>query len=278
MALALVLIALALLLVLLVIVWVVSGIRVVHAHHRGVIERFGRYRKVVGPGPHVTLRFVHTMHVVDEREKVHDVATDALTADDVPVGLDLSVQWACRDARRFVYDVSDFDVAVSRLLEHHVRGLVRDLTVEELLSGGSRLSEELTRSLDEVAHTWGAGIDRIELCRVALPPEVSDAMAERAAAERHRAVVLLDEETNVQVEAVRAEGEHQARLRRAEIRQTLIVMEAERKAAAIRMLADAERYRQQALARAQADSVRIVSAAVPPPALTRQGEIPSRTT
>ncbi len=94
MALALVLIALALLLI----GWVISGIRVVHAHHRGVLERFGRYRKVVGPGPHLTLRLVHTLQTVDERETVHDVPVDVLTGDDIPVALDLAVLWECSDA------------------------------------------------------------------------------------------------------------------------------------------------------------------------------------
>ena len=272
MALALVLIALVLLLVL---GWVVSGIRVVHAHHRGVLERFGRYRKVIGPGPHLTLRFVHTLHLVDERETVQDVPVDVLTGDDIPVALDLAVLWECSDARRFVYDVGDFGLAVSRLLEHHVRGLVRQMTVDELLSGDNRLTDELTPSLDEVALTWGARVTRIELCRIVLPEEVSEAMTELAAAQRHRLAVLLEEEAVLQVEAVRAEGEHQARLRRAEVRQALLLMEAERKAETIRVLADAERYREQAVARGHADAIRIVSNAVPPPGLPRESSLPA---
>ena len=59
---------------------------------------------------------------------------------------------------------------------------------------------------------------------------------------------------------VRAEGEHQARLRRAEVAEVLLLMEAERKAEAIRILADAERYREQSRARGKADAIRIVSA------------------
>ena len=271
MALTLVLSALVLLLV---IGWVVSGIRVVHAHHRGVLERFGRYRKVIGPGPHLTLRLVHTIHIVDERETVQDVPVDVLTGDDIPVALDLAVLWECSDPRRFVYDVGDFGVAISRLLEHHVRGLVRQLTVDELLSGDSRLTDELAHSLDEVALTWGARVTRVEMCRIVLPEEVSVAMTELAAAQRHRLAVLVEEESALEVEAVRAEGEHQARLRRSEVRQALLLMEAERKAEAIRILADAERYREQSRARGQADAIRIVSNAVPPPALSRETGTP----
>ena len=131
------------------------------------------------------------------------------------------------------------------------------------------------QSLDEVALTWGARITRIELCQVVLPEEVSEAMTELAAAQRHRIAVLVEEQAALEIEAVRAEGEHQARLRRAEVRQALLLMEAERKAEAIRILADAERYREQSRARGQADAIRIVSNAVPPPGLPRETGLPA---
>ena len=46
------------------------------------------------------------------------------------------------------------------------------------------------------------------------------------------------------------------------MRQALLLMEAEREATAVRVMADAERYRLQALARAQAETIRIVSGAI----------------
>ncbi len=242
---ALTLIALVAVIVLLVVVvaWLASGIRVVHADHRAVIERFGRYRRTVDPGLHLTLRFVHTVHQIDLRELVVDVSTDLLTADDVTVGVDLAVFAACIDPRRFVYDVADFPLAVTRLTETHLRSLARELTLDDLLNDAGRATTELARSLDEVTRTWGAQINRVEMARIDLPAEVAEAMKERAAAERYREALLSEELAVVEAAAIKAEGELQARLRRSEVRQTLLLMEAEREATAVRVMADAERYR-----------------------------------
>ena len=255
-----------------VLAWLASGLRVVRAEHRAVIERFGRYRRTAEPGVTLTLRFLDLVQVVDLREIVQDVTVDALTADDVPITFEIAVFHACNDARRYVYDITDFPVALARLVETHLRGLVREQTLEALLAGIDRVGEVLLRSVSEVAETWGASATRLDLLRIELPRELNDAMAMKAAAEQRTEARLAEERAAILAEALRSEAEHQARLRRAELRQTLLLMEAEREAETLRLAADAERYHQETLARAQADAIRIVSAAIPPPALLPAAE------
>jgi regulator of protease activity HflC (stomatin/prohibitin superfamily) len=247
--------------------WVASGLRVVRAEHRAVIERFGRYRRTAEPGLTMTLRFLDVVQIVDLREIVQDVTVDAMTADDVQITFEIAVFHACTDARRYVYDITDFPVALARLVETYLRGLVREQTLEGLLAGIDRVGQVLLRSVAEVAETWGACVTRLDLVRLELPRELSEALAARAAAEQRTEARLAEERAAILADALRTEAEHQARLRRAELRQTLLLMESEREAEALRMAVDAERYRQETLARAQADAIRIVSVAVPPPAL-----------
>jgi regulator of protease activity HflC (stomatin/prohibitin superfamily) len=247
--------------------WVASGLRVVRAEHRAVIERFGRYRRTAEPGLTMTLRFLDVVQIVDLREIVQDVTVDAMTADDVQITFEIAVFHACTDARRYVYDITDFPVALARLVETYLRGLVREQTLEGLLAGIDRVGQVLLRSVAEVAETWGACVTRLDLVRLELPRELSEALAARAAAEQRTEARLAEERAAILADALRTEAEHQARLRRAELRQTLLLMESEREAEALRMAVDAERYRQETLARAQADAIRIVSVAIPPPAL-----------
>ena len=242
--------------------WLASGITIVHAHHKAVLERFGRYRRTIGPGLHLTLRFVHTLQRVDERECMLDVAADALTADDVAVGVDVATYYECIDARRFVYDVSNPELAVARLVETHVRNLVRELPLEELLNGAGRVTAALTAALDEATQAWGIHVTRVEIARIELSAELADSIAEKAAAERNRQARVAEEETTALVEAIRAEAVHQARLRDSEVEQTMLLMGIEREAAAVRVRADAEYYREQALARAEAETIRIISSAL----------------
>ena len=257
MALALALIALPIL----VAVWLASGVRVVHEDHKAVVERFGRYRKTLGPGLHLTLRFIHRVRLVDVRETVTDVVTQVLTRDDVAVELDLAVFHACIDPRRSLYDVDDVPVGIARLAEIHCRGLVRTMLLQDLIDGDG-LPTELARCVGEVADTWGVRVTRVETTGMGLPDGVQEAMREKAVAERYRAALVAEEEAAVMAAAIKAEGSHQGRLRQAEVNQVITSMRVERESRAMRVLADADRYRQQAIARAQADAIRIVGSAI----------------
>ena len=68
--------------------------------------------------------------MVDQREIVQDVTVDAMTADDIPITFEVAVFHACTDPRRYVYDITDFPVALGRLVETHLRGLIREQTLE----------------------------------------------------------------------------------------------------------------------------------------------------
>ena len=246
---------------LLVAAWVVSGVRVVRPYERAVVERFGRYQKTAGPGVRLALPLVHRLRRVDTREHLTDVRADCLTQDDVEVTVDAAVSYACVDARRFVYDVADPQLAVARTAETTLRNLVGLLPLD-LLERDDHLSEELLRCLHEVGEEWGLRASRVDILRIDLPSDVLAAMHERAASERRRVALALEAENEVQLAVARAEAECRARRVHAEADKELLILEAEAEAEATRVLADAARYRQQSIARAQAEAIQIVSAAI----------------
>jgi regulator of protease activity HflC (stomatin/prohibitin superfamily) len=241
--------------------WLVSGLRIVRPSERAVVERFGRYRRSVGPGIRLILPFVHRLRRVDARLRVADVRAECLTDDDVEVTVDAAVSYACVDARRFVYDVADPERAVSRASERTLRDLVGLLSLEALERDG-HLSEELLRCVRELGEDWGVQISRVDVVRIELPTDVVAAMHERAAADRHRAALVVEAENEVRLAVARAEAEGKSRRVQAEADKALVILDAEAEAAATRVLADAAHYRQQCLARAQADAIRIVSDAI----------------
>jgi regulator of protease activity HflC (stomatin/prohibitin superfamily) len=245
----------------LVAAWVVSGIRVVRPSQRAVVERFGRYRRSVGPGVRLALPLVHRLRRVDGRLRVADVRAECLTEDDVEVTVDVAVSYACVDARRFLYDVADPERAVARASERTLRNLVGLLALEAL-ERDEHLSDELLRCLKELGEDWGVQISRVDVVRIELPTDVLAAMHERAASERHRAALVVEAENEVRLAVARTEAECQAKRVQAEAEKDLLILEAEAEAEATRVLADAARYRQESVARAQAEAIKIVSAAI----------------
>ena len=53
--------------ILLLVIYVALAIKIVQQHEQGLIERFGRYRKTVGPGFHIIVPFIEKMRKIDMR-------------------------------------------------------------------------------------------------------------------------------------------------------------------------------------------------------------------
>ena len=148
----------------LVLAWLASGIRVVRAEHRAVIERFGRYRRTAGPGLTLTLRFLDLVHIVDQREIVQDVTVDVLTADDIAITFEIAVFYACTrpPAVRVRHrrlpggaEPAGGDPPAGPHPGADPRG--------RCWPGSTAIGQLLLRSVAEVAETWGACATRVDL-------------------------------------------------------------------------------------------------------------------
>ena len=64
-------------------IWFLSGIFIIAPAERGVVLRFGRYQKTVGPGPHWIPRFIKSVKVVNvQRIATFSYNADMLTKDE----------------------------------------------------------------------------------------------------------------------------------------------------------------------------------------------------
>jgi regulator of protease activity HflC (stomatin/prohibitin superfamily) len=248
--------------IVLVLAWLVSGLRVVHPHERAIVERFGKYRRTLDPGVRPTLRFIDHLVRVDIRERVEDVGVEALNRDKIVLHLDVAVFYRCVDPRAFAYDVADAPLAINRLTETEARSLVGMLTLDQLVGADDVLTAELDEALRDAVSPWGVVLTRVEVAGVEPPEDLMEALIDAATAERDRVAAAVTSQKELQVAIGQTEAEQRRRIAEAEADRRIAVLRAEGEADAVRILADADRYRQQSLAHAQADAVRIVSAAI----------------
>jgi len=254
-------------------VWLASGIRIVRPGQRALVERFGKCRRTLDPGMRFALRFVERVRRVDVRERLEDVAIETLNRDKLPIHLDVAVSYRCVEPRAFVYDVADPALAVNRSTEAEIRNLVAKLTLDQLIGADEIVSSELHRVLGDVVQGWGVALTRVEVARIEPPEDLTEAMIATATAERDRLAFAVSRERELQAamaqaeveerrEDVRSKSEQSRRVARAEADRTIAVIHAEAEAQADRLRADAARYREQCLAQAHADAVKIVATAV----------------
>jgi regulator of protease activity HflC (stomatin/prohibitin superfamily) len=249
--------------VVLLVVWVVSAVRVVRPYERGVVERVGRYRSTLSPGLRMMMPLVDTVRMVDMREQVLEVAAqDVITKDNVTAGIDAAVFYAPTDPEKLVYSVANFTMALGALTQAGLRHALADLPLDDALTGHEVIGKVLRDALDDTTATWGVQVRRVEIQRVDPPADVIAAMQEQTTAERRRLALVTEADGERQAAIARAEGQRQARIFEAEAEREARALRAEGEAAAMRTMADAERYRDEVASSGQATAIKVIDEAL----------------
>jgi regulator of protease activity HflC (stomatin/prohibitin superfamily) len=243
--------------------YVAAGVRIVRPYQRGIVERLGRYKETVEPGLRLIVPLVDTMRIVDMREQVVDVPPqEVITEDNVGVSVDAVIYYEPTDPQRLVYNVANFILAVTKLAQTNLRNVIGDLPLDESLTSRDRINIALREILDDATDKWGVRVVRVEIQRIDPPPDVMSAMHEQMKAERTRRAVVTEAQGKREAAITTAEGAKAAAILEAEGSKAKSVLEAEGRAEAVRKFAEAEQFRQTAVAEGEADAIRSVYQAI----------------
>ncbi len=238
--------------ILLLVIYVALAIKIVQQHEQGLIERFGRYRKTVGPGFHMIVPFIEKMRKVDMREQVVDVPPqEVITKDNVVVTVDAVVYYQATDPVKLKYNVANFILAATKLAQTNLRNVIGDMDLDSALTSRETINTELREILDEATDVWGTRVVRVEIQRIDPPVDVTQAMHRQMKAERERRAVVTEAEGEKRSQILKAEGVKQSR-----------ILEAEGQAQAVREVADAEKFRLLTVAEGEGQAVERVYGAI----------------
>jgi regulator of protease activity HflC (stomatin/prohibitin superfamily) len=227
-------------------------IKIVRPYQRGVVERLGRYKGTVDPGLRIIVPFVDRIHMVDMREQVVEVpAQEVITSDNVVVSVYAVVYHEATDAKRLMYNVANFQLAVTKLAQTNLRNLIGDLDLDDALTSSAKINTHLRDILDDSTDKWGVRVVRVEIQRIDPPPDVVQSMHHQMQAERTRRAVVTEAQGVREAAITKAEGDKQA-----------AILEAGGRAEAMERVADAEKYRQLAIADGEAGATRAVFSAI----------------
>jgi len=224
------------------------SVRIVRPYQRGVVERLGRFRYTVDPGLRVILPFIDRMLTVDMREQVTDVPPqEVITSDNVVVSVDAVIYYEATDPQRLVYNVANFQLAVTKLAQTNLRNVIGDMELDAALTSRETINTKLREILDDATDKWGTRVVRVEIQRIDPPPDVVASMHNQMKAERERRAAVTQ-----------AQGVREAAITEAEGAKQSAILDAQGRAEAMSRVADAERYRQIAVAEGEAAGIRSV--------------------
>jgi regulator of protease activity HflC (stomatin/prohibitin superfamily) len=241
-----------------------------------VIERLGKFDRVLTPGMHIVVpflerprsvlwsfvqevtdqryhRFLKTVDRLDLRESVYDFPKqNVITKDNVTMEISALLYYQVTDPKAAVYEVCNLPEAIEKLTQTTLRGVIGSLDLDETSVSRDQINEKLREILDVATDKWGVKINRVELQEVNPPKDIRVAMEKQMRAERDRRAIILE-----------AEGQKRAAILQAEGQQESQVLQARGEAESKILQAEGEAQARLKITEAEARAIQMIQQAVP---------------
>ncbi|KAK2737184.1 hypothetical protein FQN57_000441 [Myotisia sp. PD_48] len=216
-------------------------IRFVPQQTAWIVERMGKFSRILAPGLAVLVPFLDRIaYVKSLKESAIEIPSQtAITADNVTLELDGVLYTRVFDAYKASYGVEDAEYAISQLAQTTMRSEIGQLSLDNVLKERATLNTHITQAINEAAQDWGVVCLRYEIRDIHAPEGVVAAMHRMVTAERSKRAEILESEGQRQSAINIAEGRKQSVILASEAMESEQVNLAAGEAEAIRMRAEA---------------------------------------
>ncbi|MHA1340515.1 MAG: slipin family protein [Promethearchaeota archaeon] len=175
--------------------WFLSGLKKCMEYERLVIFRWGKYKRVVGPGIVYILPGIESSIKVDLRIITLDIPRqEIMTRDNIPVMVNAVVYFKVIKPQDAVIKITNYSYAVSQYTQAALRDVVGTMELDQVLTERERIAQDIKQIVDTETDEWGIDIKSIKIQEIELPAEMKRAMAIQAEAEREKRAVIIKSE------------------------------------------------------------------------------------
>ncbi|MGB5346752.1 MAG: stomatin-like protein [Woeseia sp.] len=225
-----------------VVIFVIAKTAVVVPQQNGfVIERLGKFSRVLKAGFHILIPF---MERIAYRHTLKEQAIDideqiCITKDNVQVGVDGVLYMQVLDPGRASYGIGNYMFAISQLAQTTLRSEIGKIDLDRTFEERGTINSNVVEELDKASDPWGVKVMRYEIKNINPPRDVLSAMEKQMRAEREKRAVILTSEGQRDAKINEAEGEKQRVIKESEAAKMQQINEADGEAAAILAVATA---------------------------------------
>lgn len=174
------------------------SIRQVNQYEKGIKFMLGKYIGTKGPGWRIVLPVIQSMTKVDIRTKTVDVPEqEAITKDNIPVGINAVIYYNITVAEKAVLEVENFYYAIMQLAMVTMRNAVGQYTLDEILKNREEVSTVIQQAVDKATDPWGIKVVNLDLKDIVIPENLKRTIAKAAEAERERRAAIIAAEGEV---------------------------------------------------------------------------------
>ncbi len=153
-----------------------------------VVERLGKFRKVLEPGIHFLIPFFDRVAYTHEaREQVFDIPPQTcITQDNMQVSIDGLVYLKVIDPKLASYGIGNYKNASVNLAQTTMRSEVGKLSLSKAFSERDSLNEKIVREIDIASDSWGIKVLRYEIKNIRPSSNVISTLEKQMEAEREK--------------------------------------------------------------------------------------------
>ena len=187
--------------VFLVVLLLVFSIRKADEWERAIVLRFGKFRKVKGPGLFFLVPLADRItQTVDLRIRVSDFSTQkTLTGDSVTVNVDAICFWLVWDPQKAVLEVENYVDAVVLSSKTALRNSISNHDLSTFLERSDIIEKQIQGDVDKKTTEWGITILHIEITDIQIPEALQDSLSRVAQAEREKKGRILLAEAEIEI-------------------------------------------------------------------------------
>jgi regulator of protease activity HflC (stomatin/prohibitin superfamily) len=206
-----------------------------------VVERLGKFHKVLVPGFHFLIPFFDRIAYVHEtREQVIDIPSQScITNDNMQVMVDGLVYLKVMDARRASYGIGNYINASINLAQTTMRSEVGKLSLSKIFAERDSLNEKIVREVDIASDPWGVKVLRYEIKNISPSDHVLATLEKQMEAERSKRAEITLATAKKESQILLSEGERQEAINFSEGEKQKRINISVGKAQEIELLADA---------------------------------------
>jgi len=181
-----------------ILVFGLGGLRVVNQYERGVVLTLGKYSKTLQPGLNWIFIIFQKLMMVDMRITTIDVPRqEAITKDNVPVGINAVVYFKVDKAEDAVLKVQRYTYAVSQYALAALRDSIGGVELDTLLTEREKIATDIKQAVDTETVAWGIDVTAIKIQDIEIPASMKRAMAAQAETEREKRAIIIKAEGEV---------------------------------------------------------------------------------
>ena len=232
----------AIVLIVIALIFAFKSINVIPQQTAWVIERLGKFHKVLNPGLNFIIPFIDK---VAYKHSLKEIPLDTpsqvcITRDNTQLSVDGILYFQVTDPKLASYGTSNYIIAVTQLAQTTLRSVIGKMVLDETFEERDLINNQVVSAIDEAALNWGVKVLRYEIKDLTPPAVILQAMQRQITAEREKRAVISESEGKKQQEQINlATGAREAAIAKSEGEKQSEINVAEGKAQATIAIANA---------------------------------------